>query len=43
MIEVYISEEQRKKADAMEYIDNCIQKKGYYTFEEFEKFNQMMQ
>lgn len=43
MIEVYISEEQRKKADAMEYIDNCIREKGYFTLEEFDKFNQMMQ
>lgn len=43
MIEVHISEEQRKEADAMEYIDNCIQKKGYFTFEEFEEFNRMMQ
>ena len=43
MIEVYISEEQRKEANAMEYINNCIQKKGHFTYEEFEKFNQMMQ
>lgn len=43
MIEVYIFEKQRKEADAIEYIDNCIQEKGYFTFEEFEKFNQMMQ
>ena len=43
MIEVYISEEQRKEANAMKYIDNCIQKKGYFTLEEFDKFNQMMQ
>ena len=43
MIEIHISEEQQKKADAMKYIDNCIQAKGYFTFEEFEKFNQMMQ
>ena len=43
MIEVYISEEQRKKGNAMKYIDDCIQKKGYFTLEEFDKFNQMMQ
>ena len=43
MIEVYISEEQRKEANAMEYINNCIQEKGYFTLEEFDKFNQMMQ
>jgi len=43
MIEVYISEEQRKEANAMEYINNCIQEKGHFTLEEFEKFNQMMQ
>ena len=43
MIEVYISEEQRKKGDAMKYIDNCIREKGHFTLEEFEKFNRMMQ
>ena len=40
---IYISEEQQKKGDAMKYIDNCIQEKGHFTFEKFEKFNQMMQ
>lgn len=40
-MEIHFSDEQMKKADAMQYIINRIEEKGYYTFVEFEEFNRL--
>lgn len=40
-MEIHFSDEQVKKADAMKYISDRINEKGYYTFEEFEEFNRI--
>jgi hypothetical protein len=37
-MEIHFSEEQVKEANAMQYISDCINEKGYYTLEEFEEF-----
>lgn len=38
---IHFSDEQIKEADAMKYISDRINEKGYYTLEEFEEFNRL--
>ena len=40
-MEIHFSDEQMKEANAMQYISDRINEKGYFTFEEFEEFNRL--
>lgn len=40
-MEIHFSDEQMKEADAMRYISDRIEEKGYFTFEEFEEFTKL--
>ena len=39
---IHFSDEQIKKADAMKYINDRINEKGYFTLEEFNEYNRML-
>ena len=40
-MEIHFSDEQIKEANAMQYISDRINEKGYFTLEEFEEFNRL--
>ena len=41
-MEIHFSDEQIKKADAMKYINDRINEKGYFTLEEFDEYNRIL-